>query len=524
MAIQVGFEVDVSGFRKGMDQVKAASASIATGVGGVMKGAAAAFAGASAAVVVAAKGMYDAMSKGGELVDLSEQTGLAVDKLMELQVAFEQTGLGADEVGSVVNKMQRSIADAANGSAMGQAMFDGLGLSLQQLGQMDAAGQLEEVGNKIMAIEDPTKRSAAAMEIFGKSGGRMLALFASGGLEDAQKALGGQARLMAENAAYFDSITDKLGTAGLKVQEFFVGLASELVPDLMAAADAINGIDFSDIGVQIGKSMAVLIELFRSNTFGESFYISMQIAVMKTVNLFVQGFLKAVASIASPFLALGVFIGSAISNPLKIAFYKAGEVLMKAIGKGMEFLGVGMQKIPGLKDAGKSVFGAGLETQWKAIDFGAMGDALMEQAPSFQETLVQAGIDAANALKDTFDKIEGIDIFSEETSNKLEDLRALWQKAQATVQANKEKLEKPETKEKGDGLKVIPPKVNSQSFEAITSSLGKIGGGGISRGTLLTISPMVDQQKETNKLLRQNNQLMMQKKTVASDSGAKYSA
>lgn len=192
MSIQVGFEIDVAGFKRGIEQVKSASATIASTVGNVMKGAAAGFAAASAAVVVASKHMFDAMSKGGELVDLSEQTGLAVDKLMELQVAFEQAGLGADEVGSVVNKMQRSIADAANGSASGQAMFAGLGISLQSLGQMDAAGQLEEVGNKIMAIQDPAQRSAAAMEIFGKSGGRMLALFASGGLSGAQEALGGK--------------------------------------------------------------------------------------------------------------------------------------------------------------------------------------------------------------------------------------------------------------------------------------------------------------------------------------------
>ena len=185
----------------------------------------------------------------------------------------------------------------------------------------------------------------------------------------------------------------------------------------------------------------------------------------------------------------------------------------------MEFLGAGMQKIPGLGDAGKSVFGAGLETQWKAIDFGAMGDALIEQAPSFQETLVQAGLDAANAIKDTFDGIEGIDIFSQETSNKLEDLRALWQEAQSTVEANKEKLQKPEAKGTAN-LGVVAPKIQSQSFEAITSSLGKIGGGGISRGTTFTVSPMVDQQKETNKLLRQNNQLMLQSKTVTTSKEA----
>lgn len=517
MAIQVGFEVDVSGFRKGMDQVKAASASIATGVGGVMKGAAAAFAGASAAVVVAAKGMYDAMSKGGELVDLSEQTGLAVDKLMELQVAFDQAGLGADEVGSVVNKMQRSIADAADGSATGQAMFAGLGLSLQQLGQMDAAGQLEEVGSKIMAIEDPTKRSAAAMEIFGKSGGRMLALFASGGLSGAQEALGGQAQLMAQNAAYFDEITDKLGTAALKVQGFFVGLAAALVPDLMAAADAINGINFDKLGVQIGNSVAILVELFKSNKLGDAFLIGMQIAALKVGQYISSILTKAIVMAIAPFLVLaegGFWKG--MLNTLQSGFGAIISTLQIGVGEAMKTIGSGISQIPGLKGAGEAVSGVG----GAMVDMGQMG---LEDAQKNLDDGMNGFAEAiSNAGEQALGMFENMDLapMQDQIDSLTAELSGMVTTATEQVAKNRENLKKPETKEKGDGLKVIPPKVNSQSFEAITSSLGKIGGGGISRGTLLTISPMVDQQKETNKLLRQNNQLMIQAKTVTTSKEA----
>lgn len=520
MSIQVGFEIDVTGFRRGIDQVKSASASIASGVGTAMKGVAAAVAGASAVVVAASKGMYDAMSKGGELVDLSEQTGLAVDKLMELQVAFEQAGLGADEVGSVVNKMQRSIADAANGSASGQAMFAGLGISLQSLGQMDAAGQLEEVGNKIMAIQDPAQRSAAAMEIFGKSGGRMLALFATGGLEDAQKALGGQAQLMAQNAAYFDAITDKLSTAALKVQQFFVGMASALVPDLMAAADAINDTDFTDLGVQIGNSVAVLVELFKSNKLGDAFLIGMQIAALKVGQYISTLLTKAIIMAIAPLLMLaeGSF-WKGMLNTLQSGFGSIISLLQIGVGEAMKTIGSGISQIPGLKGAGESVSGVG----GAMVDMGQMGlEDAQKNLDNGMNSLAEA---ISNAGEQALGMFENMDLapMQDQIDELTGQLGSIVSTAQQQVAQNREKLEKPETKEKGDGLKVIPPQVKTQSFEAITSSLAKIGGGGISRGAAFTVSPMVDQQKQTNQLIKQTNQLLVQNKTIGNKTeGAKY--
>lgn len=505
MSIQVGFEIDVAGFKRGIEQVKSASATIASTVGNVMKGAAAGFAAASAAVVVASKHMFDAMSKGGELVDLSEQTGLAVDKLMELQVAFEQAGLGADEVGSVVNKMQRSIADAANGSASGQAMFANLGISLQSLGQMDAAGQLEEVGNKIMAIQDPAQRSAAAMEIFGKSGGRMLALFASGGLSGAQEALGGQARLMAQNAAYFDEITDKLGTAALKVQGFFVGLASAIVPDLMAAADAINGIDFSQLGVQIGDGIAVLVELIKSNVIGDAFLIGMQIAILKVAQYISTTLTKAVLAASVPFLMLaeGEFWSGMISTLLG-GFQKLVSYLSLGVSKAMMAIGEGLSQIPGLKGTGESITSAFSESAKTAE-----ADLLKAQA-----NIDNGMLDLGQALSTAADKIlpiiDNLDLspMQDSIDTLAKDLSGMVATANKQITQNKEGLKKPETKAAPSGFNVVPPSVQARSFEAITSSLGRLGGG-ITRGANITVMPMVDEQKITNKFLQEQNKTLI---------------
>lgn len=222
-----------------------------------------AVAAAMTVVTTAAHGMYSAMEAGGALVDLSAQTGVAIDKLMVLQTAFSQAGLGADGVQPVIAKMQKSIMDAASGSVEASKKFSDLGINLYELQGLSADEQLQRIGSAINDIKDPTRKSAAAMDVFGKSGAKMLSLFSAGGLDDAADNLGQQARLMRENAGIFDRTTDVLGTAGSKIQGLFVGMASEVIPQLITGIDELNKIDLSGIGASLGNGFALAIQIIK---------------------------------------------------------------------------------------------------------------------------------------------------------------------------------------------------------------------------------------------------------------------
>jgi hypothetical protein len=93
--------------------------------------------------------------------------------------------------------------------------------------------------------------------------------------------------------------------------------------------------------------------------------------------------------------------------------------------------------------------------------------------------------------------------------------------AKENVAAARAKLPTVETEKAGGaGLTVTPPaKGKSQSFEAITSSMARIGGGGLTAGMSFTVSPMVDQQKETNRLLKRQNELQQNRQA---ESQARY--
>jgi len=246
--ITAALGLDVSAWNKGIADAKAGIGSMVSSNLFQALGAAAAVAG------VAIAGMYNAMQVGDELGDLSSQTGIAIDKLAVLQESFTQAGLAASDILPTVSKLQKAIAGIGQDGASSITKF---GISIADLQGLSPDEQLKAIGDRIMEIEDPARRAAASMEIFGKSGAKMLSLFTSGGMEQIAEKVGIQARLLKENAGVFGSVTDNIGTAGLKMQGFFVGMASRVVPQLADAVDRLAKIDLAPIGESLGEGIAI---------------------------------------------------------------------------------------------------------------------------------------------------------------------------------------------------------------------------------------------------------------------------
>jgi hypothetical protein len=244
--ISIKLGLDSSGFTKGVQMAKQALGALAS-VG---------------TVAAAFRGMYAAMEAGGALVDLSSQTGVAIDKLMVLRMAFEQAGLGADAVQPAIAKLQKTIASASVGNAEAVNKFRMLGMSVGEIQNLAPDEQFQKIGEAVSNIQDPSQRAAVAMEFFGKSGAKLLSVFSAGGMEDIAQNIGGQAKLMLENAGYFDRITDVLGTAGSKLQGLFVGMASQIVPPILFAVEQLNKMDLSNLGLSLGSGLKAATDTF----------------------------------------------------------------------------------------------------------------------------------------------------------------------------------------------------------------------------------------------------------------------
>lgn len=334
--IQIG--ADTSGFVSGVNRARTAMAGLGEVIQGSTQGNAfaaiaqgipvlGAIAAVFAVVAGAAKGMYSAMEAGGSLSDLEDQTGVAIDTLMQLQLAFEQCGMAASDVQPILNKLQKQVTEAATGSAEAIDKFSRMGIAIGDIQGLSADEQLKKVGDAISKIENPAQRAAMAIEIFGRSGAKMLSVFSSGGLADAQKNLGQQAQLMAENASIFDRVTDVLGTTGKKIQGLFVGMASEIIPEFMGLVEAFNGLDLSFIGQAFGNAIAFWINYFKNfGTQGELIYNTMKLAFMTAINYLDEELRVLLAGAAASFK--NIFKGQAAQEKA----IKEAEIVARAKG------------------------------------------------------------------------------------------------------------------------------------------------------------------------------------------------
>lgn len=207
---------------------------------------------------------------GGELSDLSARTGIATRSLIVLRQAFTDTGVGADGVGKYVNKLQQSLVNAAeNGGEAAQA-FQSLGLNANELSTLAPEEQFARIGAAIGSVQDPARKTAAVLAIFGKSAGDLLPLFADGGaIDNANSALGKMPDVLARNVPLLDEISDIFDRLPLKATQLFAGILDQLGPTVRELLKAFESIDFTPIGQKIGAFVGVAIDEFRAGKFGE---------------------------------------------------------------------------------------------------------------------------------------------------------------------------------------------------------------------------------------------------------------
>ena len=111
---------------------------------------------------------------GDQLDKMSKRTGIAAPALAEFGFAAEQSGTNLEKVENAIRKMQKTIGDADRGLSTAVDGLDALGLSAAKLEGMSPEDQFQLISDRLRTIEDPTKRAAAAMEVFGSRTGTAL--------------------------------------------------------------------------------------------------------------------------------------------------------------------------------------------------------------------------------------------------------------------------------------------------------------------------------------------------------------
>ena len=259
-SIRADMQLNAAPFLDGMarvqTQMRNLQASVA-GITGVFFAARAALAGFTGVL----NQMRSTLDLGGTLSDLAASTGVAAGEMLVLQRAFQDNGLGAEEAGNMLNRMQRAITEAGQGSATYLGAFEKLGLSLSQLNNMTPEQQLRTIGQAIASIKDPTLSTALSMDIFGRAGGRLQTLFANfdGAVGEARTAVGSLSDVMDGNAERFDFVSDAINGASQKLTQFFAGFLSETLDT--EPFEALNRLDLTGLGQSVGDIVNQMSEM-----------------------------------------------------------------------------------------------------------------------------------------------------------------------------------------------------------------------------------------------------------------------
>ena len=203
-------------------------------------------AGLGAAMLAPMLGAAKAFSSmGDQVAKMAKRTGLSVEALSELRFVASQTGTEFESLEMGFRRMQRSIYDAGRGLSTAKDALADLGLRFEDLDGLSPEEQFKLLGEAISRIEDPTKKAAIAMTLFGRTGTNLLPMFARGakGIEELQE----EARrlgltMSSEDAKAAEDFTDALDKLWkvVKMGVFRVGAA--LAPVLQQLTDTITGV------------------------------------------------------------------------------------------------------------------------------------------------------------------------------------------------------------------------------------------------------------------------------------------
>lgn len=202
---------------------------------------------------------------GDDLLKMSSRTGASVEALSELGFAARQSDLDMETLEKGIRLMQKTIAQAEQGSDSAAKTLEQLGISVTDIAALSPDRQFELVADAVSRIRDPALKATTAMEIFGRSGTALLPML-EGGAAGLQ-AMRQQAREFglaasqegAEKAAKLDDALKLLWAVSSKV---YKTIGEALAPTITDLADAATRVIVGVIG-WIKQNQALVVTIFK---------------------------------------------------------------------------------------------------------------------------------------------------------------------------------------------------------------------------------------------------------------------
>ncbi len=241
--LTIDIEARLAAFQDSLDEVRRSTEQMATGLQAKFAGITTAIAGLGAALAGAKFTMLitDAIDAADQLNKLSQKVGVTVEALSELQYAGKLADVGTEALGTGLKKLAVNLQEGAAGSKEAQAVFQAVGISVQELGKLSPDQALGRIAEAFSKAADGAGKTALAVKLFGKSGADLIPLLnqGAGGL----RAAADEARrfglvVSADTARAAEEFNDNLTRLKSAATGFGTTLANEVLPMLGQTAKA----------------------------------------------------------------------------------------------------------------------------------------------------------------------------------------------------------------------------------------------------------------------------------------------
>jgi hypothetical protein len=299
---------------------------------------------------------------------MAKRTGFSVETLSELNFVASQSGAEFTALEGAIRKMQKNTSDLNRGLSTQVDAFGALGVTYKQIESLSPEGQFKLLAERIASIDDPTKRAAASMEIFGRAGTGLLPMFENGakGIDDLQKKARSLGLTMSqEDAASAEKLTDSFDSLWKVVRSGVFNAGGALAEILGDVADklAAAGVWVAEF---IKENKGLIVTAFKVGAAilaAGAAIAAIGVAVSAAGALF--GVLSGIVAAFSAVVGLAVSAVAALATPIGlvvaalvavgVAFVTQTDIVKNSVAfltkKFNAIKGVVVQTMGGIKDA-----------------------------------------------------------------------------------------------------------------------------------------------------------------------------
>lgn len=181
-----------------------------------------------------------AIDYGDKLNDARQKTGLTAQELANLGFAAEQSGSSFEGISTGLKFLAKNMESAIAKGGDTRAAFNELGISSKDLAakQGDVNSVFLLVADRLKGIDDPAKKAALSMAIFGKAGVDLIPLLNEGSAGIAE--LGKNAAKVSDDfVKASDQLNDTLNEVSQAALGASIGIAEALLPSLQSIATTV---------------------------------------------------------------------------------------------------------------------------------------------------------------------------------------------------------------------------------------------------------------------------------------------